>query len=411
MSKRWYWIIGALALVSVILRQELLFLISIILALVAGASALWTRYCLVAVTYRRHFGSTRLYFGETTDLRVEITNAKPLPLAWLRIDDSLPAALPLLSLQLEEDELGERRQLVNVLSLRWYERVTRRYRVQAAQRGVWSFGPAQLRSGDLFGFNVQRAMIEEIDSLVVFPRLVPVTALGLPARYPFGDFRTSRRSVEDPLRLMGVREYAQGDNFRHIHWKATARRQTLQTKVFEPSANRPVLIFLNISTAEFYYQGFDAELSEYAITAAASLARQIWQDGQPVGLICNAHAPRTSRYIRVQPGNHPSQLVQILTALAQINEGHGRWPIETLLQAEARRLPPGTTIVVISPVVSKLLEQTLVDLRRREYGVALVALGKARLSTPLLGVQYVHIGGKERWHDLVSSTAAALELA
>ena len=216
MNKRWYWIIGALALVSILLRHELLFLTSIILALVAGASALWARYCLVGVTYRRRFGSTRLYFGEETDLRVEITNAKPLPLAWLRADDVVPAATPILSHQVEDQE-GESRQLVNVLALRWYERVTRRYRVRAAQRGAWTFGPAQLRSGDMFGFNIERGIVEQTDTVIVFPRMAPLTAFGLPARHPFGDFRTHRRLIEDPLRLMGVSDYVKGDNFRHVH--------------------------------------------------------------------------------------------------------------------------------------------------------------------------------------------------
>ena len=405
MNKRWYWIIGALALVSILLRHELLFLTSIILALVAGASALWARYCLVGVTYRRRFGSTRLYFGEETDLRVEITNAKPLPLAWLRADDVVPAATPILSHQVEDQE-GESRQLVNVLALRWYERVTRRYRVRAAQRGAWTFGPAQLRSGDMFGFNIERGIVEQTDTVIVFPRMAPLTAFGLPARHPFGDFRTHRRLIEDPLRLMGVRDYVQGDNFRHVHWKATAHSQTLQTKVFEPSAQQPVAIFLNISTAEYYYQGVDWAISEYAITAAASLARQLWQEGRPVGLICNAHMLGSSRHIRIPPRNHPSQLVQILTALAQINEGRGRWPLENLLQAEARSLPYGTTIVAISGLLNKRLEQTLVDLQRREYGVVLVALGDAHLSAPLPNIQYHHIGGSERWHALES-----LELA
>ena len=110
--------------------------------------------------------------------------------------------------------------------------------------------------------------------------------------------------------------------------------------------------------------------------------------------------------MRVPPGNHPGQLLLLLTALARINEGHGRWPIEMLLHTEASRLPHGATVVVISAIVTKPLEQTLLDLRRREYGVALVALGKAALSSPLANVPYYHIGGKERWHDL-----ASLELA
>ena len=47
----------------------------------------------------------------------------------------------------------------------------------------------------------------------------------------------------------------------------------------------------------------------------------------------------------------------------------------------------------------------------RQNEQALVALGKAALSSPLANVPYYHIGGKERWHDLVSSAGASLELA
>ena len=37
-----------------------------------------------------------------------------------------------------------RRLLVNLLSLRWYERVTRHYRLRAVQRGAWRVGPVEL---------------------------------------------------------------------------------------------------------------------------------------------------------------------------------------------------------------------------------------------------------------------------
>ena len=46
-----------------------------------------------AVTYRRRFGSTRLFYGDSTDLRIEVTNAKPLPLPWLRAEDEFASAL------------------------------------------------------------------------------------------------------------------------------------------------------------------------------------------------------------------------------------------------------------------------------------------------------------------------------
>lgn len=392
MSRRAYLAIGALILLSVLLRQELLLLISVLLLLLAGAATLWSRYCLVALTYRRHLGSTRLYWGEETDLRIEIVNAKPLPLPWLRIDDAIPASLNMTSQQLEEEESGEMRRLVTVLSLRWYERVIRRYRVRGTQRGLWNFGPAQLRSGDIFGFDIRRMVDETPTTLLVYPRIVPVTALGLPARYPLGDFQTPRRVVEDPLRLMGVREYVQGDNFRHIHWKATARNQSLQTKLFDPSSSQPIALFLNINTAEFFNDGYDLALREGAITVAASLARHFWLEKKPVGLYANTLIVGSLQPIRLRPRYHPEQLEQLLVALAQINDVRGRWGIDVLLQMEASGLPYGATVVVITAVMNPRLEQTLLDLRRREYAVVLITLGAAHWPRPLPNIQYHHIG-------------------
>ncbi|MEZ4862343.1 MAG: DUF58 domain-containing protein [Caldilineaceae bacterium] len=400
MNRRAFIVIGLLALLSVFLRQELLLLISIFLALLVGAASLWSHFCLVALSYQRRLGVTHLYLGEETTLDMEIVNAKPLPLPWLRVDDAMPQTLLFSSQQLEEEKDGEQRRLVTVLSMRWYERVIRRYRVRGMKRGVWSLGPAQIRSGDIFGFDIRRLLDETSTSLLVYPRIVPVTALGFPARHPLGDLKNPRRVIEDPLRMMGVRDYVQGDNFRYIHWKATARSQTLQTKVFEPSANRPVAIFLNINTAEYFNDGYDLDLREFAISAAASLARQLWVEKQAVGLYINTMIRGSLHHVRLHPSAHPAQLEQLLTALAQIDDVRGRWRLETLLQTEATGLPYGATIVVVTAVLNQPLEQTLLDLRRREYAVVLITLGAAQLSRPLPNIQHHHIGGHEEWHAL-----------
>ncbi len=405
MSKAWWGVIALVALVSVLLRHDLLFLMSLFMALVGLASHLWTRYCLAGVSYRRRFGSTRLFFGEETDLYVEIVNAKPLPLAWLRAEDEFPADLEIVPGRVHYSHLPRRRLLVNLLSLRWYERVTRHYRLRGARRGAWQFGPVEISSGDIFGFAVQREKWPDRQFVLVYPKLVPLTALGLPARHPFGDFKTPRREVEDPIRLMGAREYVPGDNFRYIHWKATARRQALQTKVFEPSANRPLAIFLNINTFDRIYEGIDPELQEFAITTAASIARWAWEEGHPVGLYVNSVAQPGGERIRIRPGSHPDQLNWILEALAKV-VGYGRWPIEAVTLLESKGLRYGTTVVVVTPVINERLCGVLMDLQRRELGAALVALGEARLDRPLTGVRYYHVGGREVWRELGS-----LELA
>ncbi|GAB4564952.1 MAG: DUF58 domain-containing protein [Anaerolineae bacterium] len=398
MGKVWWIAILALAVVSAGMGSRRLLLMTTLFALIGLASHLWTRHSLDAVTYRRRFGSRRVLYGEETELQVEITNAKPLPLAWLRAEDEFPADLQITPPMLGYGRPG-RRSLINLLSMRWYERVTRHYQVRGTRRGAWALGPVRLSSGDIFGFAVQRETRDDVEDLVVYPKTVPITALGLPAHHPFGDLRTHRRVLEDPLLVMGARDYAPGDSFRHIHWRATARRQALQTKVFEPSATRPIAIFLNVNTYEYVYEGIDLELQELAITAAASIARWAWEQGLQVGLFANSITQPTGERVRIMPGSHTDQLLWIMEALARLVI-YGRWPIESVLQVESFGLRYGTTVVVISAVITERLRQTLLDLRRREHAVTLIALGDARLAYPLPGVGYYHIGGREVWREL-----------
>ncbi len=404
-GEAWWAIIAILALISVVMRQSQLFLMTLLLAIVGGASYLWTKYCLAGVSYRRRFGATRLFYGEETDLDVEITNAKPLPLAWLRADDGFPEDVKLLNGRLRYSHLPRRRRLVNLLSLRWYEMVTRHYRLKAVQRGAWEFGPLELESGDIFGLALKAKQLPETETLIVYPKIVPITDLGLPARHPFGDYKTTHRLIEDPLRLMGSREYQQGDSPRHIHWKASARQQTLQTKVFDPSASRPLAIFLNINTFRFPWEGLDQELQELAITVAASIAHYAWEERYQLGLYVNSVAKPAAQRIRLRPSSHPTQLNRVLEALARTVD-YGRWPISRLLDLEAGNLPYGTTIVVITPLIDDELKKTLLNVKRREHAVTLIAIGDAQLDVSLPGVTYYHIGRKEAWHEL-----AALEFA
>ena len=60
---RWMWGLVGLTLLSVLLRSAPLFLLTLFLALIAGAALLWLRLCLVGVSYRRQFERTRLFLS------------------------------------------------------------------------------------------------------------------------------------------------------------------------------------------------------------------------------------------------------------------------------------------------------------------------------------------------------------
>src|SRR5512143_2334198 len=200
-----------LIFIGLLTRSPVLVLIGVLLLIVSGSSWLWGRYCLSNVTYTRRFVTQRLFCGEETELWIELVNAKPLPLPWLKAEDEFPKELPAQRAKLDYSAKAQRVVLSNIFSLRWYERVRRRYWLLAERRGVYDFGPVLISSGDLFGFRERWREDSALDTVLVYPKIVPLEKLGLQAARPFGDLSTERRIMEDPLRLASVRDYQPGD--------------------------------------------------------------------------------------------------------------------------------------------------------------------------------------------------------
>jgi uncharacterized protein (DUF58 family) len=375
----WLWLIGGLLFTSLLLQEALLFVVALILLLVAAVSRIWERYCLVGLGYRRTFEHSRAFFGEEVPLTVEITNHKPLPLAWLEIEDILPGpGLSLAPAIVGPSHMPGRRQLTTLLSVRWYERVRRHYRVTCRARGLHPFGPATLRTGDVFGLASQELEIPGEDYLLVYPKIVPLERLALPASNPFGDSPLRRQWLfADPLRTIGVREYRPGDSPRQLHWKATARApsQTLQVKVFEPTTTQRLHVLLNVSTSDhnWSWQGYDPEALEAAITTAASVASWATERGFLVGLAANARSFRSNVPVRLRPSRDPHQLMHVLEALARLVPIATMAP-ETLIDLEGRDLAYGTTVVLVTAVATDAVIDRLQRLRRGGHQPALLLI-------------------------------------
>jgi uncharacterized protein (DUF58 family) len=378
----WIWLIGGVLFFSLLLREGQLFVIALILLLVAGTSRIWERYCLVGLGYRRSLGQTRAFFGEQVALTVEIVNEKPLPLAWLEVEDTVPGVgLSLAPTHVGPSHIPGRRLLTMLLSVRWYERVRRHYTVTCAARGYHNFGPAMLRTGDVFGLTTKELEITHEDYLLVYPKIVPFDRLSLPASNPFGDVPLRRQWLfEDPLRTVGIRDYRPGDSPRRLHWKATARApdQTLQVKLFEPTTTHRLHIVLNISTSgqNWSWHGYDPEALEAVITTAASVANWGTEHGYLVGLAANAKLFHSSVAVRLPPSRDPHQLMHILEALARLVP-MPTMAAETLVELESRELAYGTTVVMVSAVVTEQLVDQLQRLRRGGHRPALLLISSA----------------------------------
>lgn len=398
-SRGWLLLASFLAVVGVAAAQAAVLLLGLLLLMAAGASYLWDRYCLSRIEYRRVVTPRRAFYGETVTVTFEVINRKLLPVAWLEVLDELPQELVPLRGRIVPSIRQRRVHLVNLFSVRWYERIRRRVPMRCTARGYFRLGPARLRSGDIFGITMRGQDLDLLDHLLVYPKVVPLAKLGLPALHPLGEVPV-RRFLEDPARVIGVREYSEGDALRRIHWKATARTGTLQAKQYQATTTHRIAIFLNIDTLGRYaeYRGFVRPTLELNILVAAAVANWGIEASYLVGLFANGYLTQALRWVRLPPAPGPMQLAAMLEALARVFPTP-IMPMGDLMQLEAPALPWGTTAVVVSAVTDEPLIAGILQLLRGGHAVIVILVGETAQALPLAVPTY-RVSSEIGWQAL-----------
>ena len=423
-----YVIAVALVLGAFIVHVPLLVVAGLLVAVVAVVPEVWYRFGLRGVKMRRVPVTRQAMFGDEVDVMFTVENRQLLPLPWLEISDEFPEALPLIGTRSRASYHPERVVVSSALGMWAYQRVRRRFRLRCLARGAYRFGPMTLRMTDPFGLLTREERQAQAAVLVVYPLVAPVERLGLPPHSPFGEQKSPVRLLEDPLRIAGVRPYLHGDEPRRIHWKATARAGSLQSKIYEPATQHSLAVFLDVRTYQRALYGYDPVLAELAITAAASVANWALEQGYAVGVYANsvltapemddpldgegadpvraAEAARAllantggaegagddgtseesndpvlrlrskmsgTLRLRIPPASNPAQLTHILDGLARLLP-FGGLPMEQVLAAEEGRLPIGTTVVYIGaePAVDVPMIVALRRLKTQGHAVSLL---------------------------------------
>ena len=252
--------------------------------------------------------------------------------------------------------------------------------MQGSKRGYYRLGPIGVTSGDIFGFYPRFASVPLTDYLIVYPKIFPIDRLAVPSLHPLGESKTSRRIFQDPTRTIGLREYRPQDSPKHIHWKASARHQQLQVKVFEPTTTLKISLFL---AGDWFSQNgaAGAEDFELAVSVAASIAYHLVEQGGPVGLVSNACQADSGEAVFISSGGGSDQLMALLEALAKVTM-RVKESSESFLERESKILPSGTTLVMVASRVQESMLWLLNDLKEKGVPVLLFLVGDQEENTP-----------------------------
>jgi uncharacterized protein (DUF58 family) len=364
--------------------------------LAIGIAWLTGRLALTGVSYERTLLPGRLFPGDEAELRIQIRNKKLLPLSWMSINDPIHFNVIRSTQDLSDllhfsggievsENLGH--SLVNNLAIGPYGEVERTYALTAVQRGVYTLGPAEVETGDLFGVFRHKSTLGNRLEVIVYPRIFRPEEIGLPFRESLGEVMARRTLYEDPTLIAGSREYRRGDPLRRVHWKATARTGELQVRFNDPSTTAKLMIVLNLNTFQHVWQGVELERMESSIDVAASLALWALRKRFVVGLRSNGVVAGAEETPRVAPSAHPKQESQLLEHLARLSFS-GRYSPEEILRDETRRLAEGSSLIFVTPVITPPLIQLLTS-RHLVGRVSVVYCG--RFAAPVVRGVPIHL--------------------
>lgn len=142
------------------------------------------------------------------------------------------------------------------------------YQLPTSGRGTITLGPLVAELRDPLGLLSRTRTVAGIDTVVVAPRahLVDMPELG---NGPLGRHLLAQARRLGPGEFHSLREYADGDEPRTIHWRASARSDKLLVKQHSVEGLRRMLVLLDTDRSSFA----DAASFERAVTVAASLVR------------------------------------------------------------------------------------------------------------------------------------------
>lgn len=309
----------------------------------------------VRVVAIRSVSRDRCAVGQEVEVRLRLVN-EGSRLASLEVLDSLPTAL----------EVAKGRPHV-YLELRRGESVEFAYTVVPQVKGEYAIGPVLLRAREPLGLQYQEATVQTEARIVVAPRMEDVRKVRITPRRVralLGQIRSRQTGIG--LEFFSLRDYAPGDEIRHVNWKATARRDKLLTNEYEAERSGDAIIILD-ARAESEVGPVARSTTEVGVSATVSLAAKILETRNRVGLVVQREVLDW-----VYPGYGRRQLYRIVDALIHVRAG-GEWPLSHVKWVLARFFPSDAQVIIVSPLLDHTALDAIADLRGHGFDVLVVS--------------------------------------
>ncbi|MEH7334814.1 DUF58 domain-containing protein [Neobacillus drentensis] len=206
----------------------------------------------------------------------------------------------------------------------------------AKMRGIAKIRKLEIHIPSLFGFG--ETVLESKHFLkqlaIVYPEPLPVKGLTEQMSILQGTNAVPQSLYEDRLGPVGTRDYVPTDSFNKVHWKASAKSQTLQTKIYETISEIGWNIALNVSNGHSITGSLEKLISGLTEFAYFAHKRNI-----PYSLCINVRTAGNTSFLYLAKGAGKEHLQKVLETLSSISLQNTSIPYDQMLSFFKNHLP------------------------------------------------------------------------
>ncbi len=313
----------------------------------------WILARRLKLTREMRFGWAQV--GDRLEESFELHNGSFPPALWVEIVDhsTVPGCPAGRGLGVEGNSV-----------IRWREDAV------CTRRGLFTIGPTTLLTGDPFGVFTASQHYPETASFLVMPPVVPLPNIQVFPGGRSGDGRPRANAPDHTVSASSVREYVPGDSLRWVHWRTSARRDSLFVRHLDgvPAGNWWIL--LDMDRRVHVGEGRNST-EEHGVILAASLAEQGLRAKRSVGLVTQSQEELL--WLAPKEGDH--QRWEILRALALVSPGSSS--LADLLAREGPAFGQSASLIIITPAVDESWIEPLIPLLRRGIAPTVLLLDPA----------------------------------
>ncbi|GEL78805.1 DUF58 domain-containing protein [Tenuibacillus multivorans] len=258
----------------------------------------------------------RSYPGEEEQLEITLSQQGILPILNARLEITYDHVL---ESKLSDQTNHPHTETVEIpMTLLSFEKKNLILPVQSKHRGAGKIRTIKLSIPNLMGFSwidlyYNRLYKQEV---VVYPKLENVAGLDLLDPKNNGDQQVKHSIYEQPILQIGTRDYVSGDPFNRIHWKLTARKQQLQTKIVEKVNQLSWCFLINIKVQ--HGVNVFSEIEKY-LEHTAYMCRYATEHQIPFEIYINVRGLKGVPYVHLPLGKGKNHYMHALELLARVN--------------------------------------------------------------------------------------------